>query len=67
MTRLRAWFRVAWYRLTRRWPRYRWPEGWDGGRTLTKGERTEFRWLAAAWKSRGVSADEPSYSKRRQP
>jgi hypothetical protein len=61
--RLRGLYRLARYRLTRRWPRYRYAP-MDGGRPCTSGEMKAALQLVQSWRRKGESADEPDYSRR---
>lgn len=60
--RLRYPYRLAWYRLTKRMPRYKGLPR-DGGRRMTQAELVELQAIGVWLRKRGVWAEEPDYSK----
>jgi len=69
LRRLRAWHRVAWHKLTGRWPRYKRKAGlgWDGGRPCSKGEMKVALRLIGSAQRKDSAAPEPEYERRKQP
>lgn len=64
LRRLRAFRRVAWHKLTGRWPRYRYCPAEGCEPLLGAGEREAFRHLAASWRDPRRVAPEPGYGRR---